>query len=72
LEARLYICICNAVTERQVKECARSGKDYVSRELPEDILETEEEHIDWLETQLDLMGKEGLQNWLQSQAGSLS
>jgi bacterioferritin len=44
-------------------------KDYISRELLEDILESEEEHIDWLETQLALIGKVGLQNWLQSQAG---
>jgi bacterioferritin len=47
-------------------------KDYISREILEDILEGEEEHIDWLETQLDLAGKMGLQNWLQSQAGSPS
>jgi bacterioferritin len=47
-------------------------KDYVSREILEDILESEEEHIDWLETQRDLIDKEGLQNWLQSQAGSPS
>ncbi len=47
-------------------------KDYISREILEDILEGEEEHIDWLETQLDLADKMGLQNWLQSQAGSPS
>ena len=47
-------------------------KDYISRELLEHILESEEEHIDWLETQLDLVDKMGLQNWLQSQAGGPS
>ncbi|TAK86803.1 MAG: bacterioferritin [Betaproteobacteria bacterium] len=47
-------------------------KDYISREILEDILEGEEEHIDWLETQLELADKMGLQNWLQSQAGSPS
>ena len=40
--------------------------DYVSRELFEDILESEEEHIDWLETQLDLIDKIGLKNYQQS------
>lgn len=44
-----------------------SVRDYVSRELLEDILESEEEHIDWLETQLALIDQVGLQNYLQSQ-----
>jgi len=47
-------------------------RDYISREILEDILESEEEHIDFLETQLELISREGLQNWLQSQAGSAS
>jgi len=47
-------------------------KDYVSRELFEEILESEEEHIDFLETQLDLIKQVGLQNWLQSWNGAAS
>jgi bacterioferritin len=45
---------------------AESVGDYVSRELFEEILESEEEHIDWLETQLELIGHVGVQNYLQS------
>ena len=41
--------------------------DYVTRELFEDILAGEEEHVDWLETQLALIDKVGVQNYLQSQ-----
>ena len=51
-----------------IAHCERVG-DYVSRELFEDILESEEEHIDYLETELELVGKVGLQNWLQTQIG---
>lgn len=44
-----------------------SVADYTSREILEDILENEEEHVDWLETQLALVDKLGEKNWLQSQ-----
>lgn len=49
-----------------IAHCESVG-DYVTRELFEDILESEEEHIDFLETQLGLIKDVGLQNYLQSQ-----
>ena len=45
-------------------------KDYVSRELFESILESEEEHIDWIETQLGLIERVGLERYLQGKIGS--
>jgi len=49
-----------------------SVRDYVSRELLEEILEDTEGHVDHLETQIELVGKVGEQNWLQSQVGEVS
>ena len=48
---------------------AESVGDFVSRELFEDILSSEEEHVDWLETQLELIDKTGIQNYIQAQMG---
>ena len=47
-------------------------RDYVSRELLEDILEDTEEHVDHLETQIGLAAQVGEPNWLQSQMGELA
>ena len=51
-----------------IAHCESVG-DYVSRKLLADILENEEEHVDWLETQLDLVERIGEQNYLQSSLG---
>lgn len=52
---------------REAVAYSESVRDYVSRELLEDILDSEEQHIDWLETQLNLIERLGLQNYQQSQ-----
>ena len=55
---------------RDAVQYCEEVRDYVSRELFEKILSDEEDHVDWLETQLDLMDKVGEQNYLQSQMKS--
>jgi len=52
---------------REAVEYCESCKDYVSRDLFDSILESEEEHVDWLETQLDLIARIGIENYQQSQ-----
>ena len=47
-----------------------SISDYVSRDLLGGILESEEDHLDWIETQLDLIGKVTIENYLQSMMSS--
>jgi bacterioferritin len=49
---------------------AESIKDFVSRDLLADILESEEEHVDWLETQVGLVDKMGIENYLAEKMGS--
>ena len=67
---------CDLKLEYQAVPDLRAGiahceqvSDYISRELLEDILESEEEHIDWLETQLSLIERVGEASYLQKKMG---
>ncbi len=70
---------CDLQSEQGAQAAVKEGiaqceavRDYVSREILEDILTDTEEHIDFLETQIDLLGKVGQQNYLQSQMEEIS
>jgi bacterioferritin len=70
---------CDLKLERAAQATIKDGiaacetaRDYVSREILQEILDDTEEHIDFLETQLDLAGKVGEQNFLQSMMGEPS
>jgi bacterioferritin len=64
LELQAHPALKTAITD-----CEKIG-DYVSRELFQHILQSEEEHIDWLQTQLSLIDRIGLENYSQSQMES--
>lgn len=73
------ILACDLQSEQGAQATIKAGiahcesvRDYGSRDLLQGILEDTEEHIDFLETQIDLIGKLGLQNYLQSQVGESS
>ncbi len=73
------ILSCDLQSERAAQATIKAGmahcesvRDYVSRDLLGSILADTEEHIDFLETQIDLVAKVGLPNYLQSQMGELS
>lgn len=63
LEQMAHVDLKNAIVD-----CEKLN-DFISRELFEAILESEEEHIDFLETQLSLIDRVGIQNYCQSQMG---
>ncbi|MDR3015416.1 bacterioferritin [Delftia acidovorans] len=70
---------CDLSSEQGAQKTLKDGiahcesvRDYVSRDLLQKILDDTEEHIDYLETQLDLIEKVGIQNYLQSQMGEES
>ncbi|EQC02084.1 bacterioferritin [Photorhabdus temperata subsp. temperata M1021] len=67
LKSDLQLELQGAKDLREAIAYADSIHDYVSRDLMIDILDEEEEHIDWLETQFELIGRMGIQNYTQAQ-----
>jgi bacterioferritin len=72
------ILACDLKLERAAQATIKDGiahcesvRDYVSRDLLQHILADTEEHIDFLDTQIELIDKVGLQNYLQSQMGDV-
>ena len=73
------ILACDLQSEQGAQATIKDGiaasetaRDYVSRDLLQGILDDTEKHIDFLETQIELIGKVGLQNYLQSQMAEVS
>lgn len=66
LECDLELQTMQIAALRDAIELCEKERDYVSREILEEILEYEEEHVDWIETQQFLMDNAGVENYLQS------
>lgn len=67
---------CDLKLEHQALPALKNGialceekADFVSRQLLQDILKSEEDHVDWLEEQFDLIKRMGLENYVQLQSG---
>lgn len=67
LEADLKLELGSQQTLKDGIAACETVRDYVSRDLLREILDDTEEHIEWIETQIELIAKIGLQNYLQSQ-----
>jgi bacterioferritin len=67
LQCDLKLEVAAQQTVKDGIAASEAARDYVSRDLLQEILDDTEEHIEWLETQLDLIDKIGLPNYLQSQ-----
>ena len=68
LKADLEAELEGAMLYRDLVQHAESVRDYVTRDLAREILADEEKHIDFLETQFELIGRMGLQNYVQLQS----
>jgi bacterioferritin len=67
LQADLKLELMSQQTVKEGVAACETVGDYVSRDIFKDILEDTEEHIEWLETQLELIDRVGLPNYEQSQ-----
>ncbi|PMS33311.1 bacterioferritin [Trinickia symbiotica] len=71
LECDLKLELGSRATCQEAIAYCESVQDYVSRQIFTEILEDTEEHIDWLETQIGLVDRVGLENYQQSGMGSV-
>ena len=72
LTADLKLEYASQAAVKEAMAFCETARDFVSRDLFQLILDDTEEHIDWIETQQELIEKIGIQNYLQTQIGELS